>query len=39
MVQKSLPKVFEIRDKATLVHELDERVNISKLIVAEQIGL
>ena len=39
MVQNSLPKLFEIKDKASLMHKLDERVNVSEINVAKQIGL
>ena len=39
MVQDSLPKLFWIKNKAGLMHELDEGVNISEVNVAKQIGL
>ena len=39
MVQNSLPKLFQVEDKSSLMHELEERVDVSKISLTKQIGL
>ena len=38
VVQNSLPKLFQIEDKSSLMHELEERVDVSKISLTKQIG-